>query len=98
MLRTRTCGDAAQLLVDEAEDWTGDEPAVGLRAAEDLAIDFVLWPPRAVAIAPATQDASESCSAPPVPDECGRPQPVAVGPVIHRALPRVSGVDIATRE
>ena len=34
MLRTRTSGDAAQLLVDEAEDWTEDEPAVGLRAVE----------------------------------------------------------------
>ncbi len=54
MLRTRTSGDAAQLLVDEAEDWTEDEPAVGLQAAEGLAIAFVLWPPRAVAIASAT--------------------------------------------
>jgi hypothetical protein len=46
-LRTRTSGDAALLLVDEAEDGAESKAAVELPAAAGRAIAFILRPPHA---------------------------------------------------
>src|SRR5437763_4307433 len=43
---TRTSGDAALLLVDEAEDWAEGKAAAELPAAAGRAIAFILRPPR----------------------------------------------------
>jgi hypothetical protein len=44
MVWARTSGDAALLLVDEAEDWAEGKAAVELPAAAGRAIAYLSWP------------------------------------------------------